>query len=100
LVQENYIGIRPAPGYPACPDHLEKKNIFNLLNVEKEIGVSLTESMAMFPAASVAGYIFANPFSKYFGVGKISLEQVHDFATRKKISNKEAEKWLISQLAY
>jgi len=100
LVQENYIGIRPAPGYPACPDHLEKKNIFDLLDVEKEIGVSLTESMAMFPAASVAGYIFANPFSKYFGVGKISLEQVHDFATRKKISNKEAEKWLISQLAY
>jgi 5-methyltetrahydrofolate--homocysteine methyltransferase len=76
LIKENYKGIRPAPGYPACPDHLEKPTIWKLLNVEQEIGVKLTESMAMWPASSVSGYYFANPESKYFGLGKIKEDQV------------------------
>ena len=71
LIREKYQGIRPAPGYPACPDHTEKQTIFQLLNAEKEIGVSLTESLAMYPAASVSGWYFAHPEAKYFGLGKI-----------------------------
>ena len=84
LIKESYKGIRPAPGYPACPDHLEKQTIWKLLNVEEEIGVSLTESLAMWPAASVSGYYFAHPEAHYFGVGKITQDQVESFAQRKK----------------
>lgn len=94
LIKETYQGIRPAPGYPACPDHLEKKTIWEVLDVENEIGVSLTESLAMWPASSVSGYYFANKEAKYFGVGKITKDQVADFANRKNISLEEATKWL------
>ena len=94
LIKEKYRGIRPAPGYPACPDHLEKNTIWDLLNVEKKIGVKLTESLAMWPAASVSGYYFANPDSKYFGLGKIDKDQVKDYSKRRKISINEAIKWL------
>ena len=94
LIKEKYSGIRPAPGYPACPDHLEKETIWQLLGVENQIGVTLTESLAMWPAASVSGYYFANQHSKYFGLGKISLDQVQDYAQRKNISFDKAKKWL------
>ncbi len=94
LIKEAYKGIRPAPGYPACPDHLEKDSIWELLGVEEHIGVKLTESRAMWPAAAVSGYYFANPESKYFGLGKITSEQVKDYAERKGISEEMAEKWL------
>lgn len=100
LIKEKYQGIRPAPGYPACPDHTEKPTIFNLLDVEKSIGIKLTDSLAMFPAASVSGYYFANPESKYFGLGKINKDQVEDYAKRKNISIEEAEKWLSPTLNY
>ncbi len=99
LIKEKYKGIRPAPGYPACPDHLEKPTIWKLLNVEQEIGVKLTESMAMWPAASVSGYYFANPESKYFGLGKIKKDQLEDYAKRRNISIEQAEKWLSPNLA-
>ena len=99
LIKEQYKGIRPAPGYPACPDHLEKPTIWKLLNVEQEIGVKLTESMAMWPAASVSGYYFANPESKYFGLGKIKKDQLKDYAKRRNISVQLAEKWLSPNLA-
>jgi len=99
LIKETYKGIRPAPGYPACPDHLEKISIWEVLNVEEKIGVKLTESLAMWPAASVSGYYFANPEARYFGVGKITLDQVKDFATRKEISLESAEKWLNPAIA-
>jgi 5-methyltetrahydrofolate--homocysteine methyltransferase len=94
LIKENYTGIRPAPGYPACPDHLEKPTIWKLLNVEEKIGVKLTESMAMWPASSVSGYYFAHPESKYFGLGKIKKDQVEDYAKRRNISVEMAMKWL------
>lgn len=94
LIGEHYKGIRPAPGYPACPDHLEKLTIWEVLQVEDRIGVKLTESLAMWPAASVSGYYFANPEARYFGVGKICSDQVEDFAKRKNIPSKEAFKWL------
>ncbi|WP_339833492.1 methionine synthase [uncultured Flavobacterium sp.] len=94
LIKEEYKGIRPAPGYPACPDHLEKPTIWKLLNVAEEIGVTLTESMAMWPASSVSGYYFANPASKYFGLGKIKEDQVIDYAKRRGISTEVATKWL------
>ncbi|TRX21119.1 methionine synthase [Flavobacterium franklandianum] len=99
LIKENYKGIRPAPGYPACPDHLEKPTIWKLLNVEKEIGVTLTESMAMWPASSVSGYYFGNPDSKYFGLGKIKEDQVIDYAKRRSISTDKATKWLNPNIA-
>lgn len=99
LIKENYKGIRPAPGYPACPDHLEKPTIWKLLDVENQIGVKLTESMAMWPAASVSGYYFANPQSKYFGLGKIKPDQVKDYANRRGISVEEATKWLAPNIA-
>ena len=99
IIKEAYKGIRPAPGYPACPDHLEKPAIWKLLNVEQEIGVKLTESMAMWPAASVSGYYFANPESKYFGLGKIKDDQVQDYAKRRNISIEEAKKWLAPNIA-
>lgn len=94
LIKEEYKGIRPAPGYPACPDHLEKNTIWQLLNVEENTSVILTESLAMWPAASVSGYYFANPESKYFGLGKIKQDQVADYAKRRNITIQEAEKWL------
>ncbi|MEL0455795.1 methionine synthase [Flavobacteriaceae bacterium SZ-1-7] len=94
LIKESYKGIRPAPGYPACPDHLEKETIWELLDVEKIIGVKLTESLAMWPAAAVSGYYFANPEAKYFGLGKITDDQVTDYAKRKGIDKEKAKKWL------
>jgi len=100
LILEKYQGIRPAPGYPACPDHTEKGLLFNLLDNEKQIGVSVTESYAMWPASSVSGFYFAHPDSKYFGVGKINLDQVEDYARRKNMSLDDAEKWLRPILAY
>ncbi|MCD8447748.1 methionine synthase [Tenacibaculum finnmarkense] len=99
LIKENYKGIRPAPGYPACPDHLEKQTIWSLLNVEEKIGVTLTESLAMWPAAAVSGYYFANKEAKYFGLGKITDDQVRDFATRKNITLDKARKWLHPAIA-
>ena len=99
MIAEEYKGIRPAPGYPACPDHLEKPTIWKLLNVEKEIGVTLTESMAMWPASSVSGYYFGNPESKYFGLGKIKEDQVIDYAKRRSISTDKAMKWLNPNIA-
>ena len=94
LIQEKYCGIRPAPGYPACPDHLEKNTIWNLLDVSNTIGVTLTESLAMWPAASVSGYYFAHPEARYFGLGKIAKDQLNDYRQRRNISVEEAEKWL------
>ena len=99
LIKENYKGIRPAPGYPACPDHLEKLTIWEILKVKENIGVELTESLAMWPAASVSGYYFANPEAKYFGLGKIKEDQVKDYAERKGIDYRKAEKWLNPNLA-
>ena len=99
LIAENYKGIRPAPGYPACPDHLEKPTIWKLLNVEQEIGVTLTESMAMWPASSVSGYYFANPESKYFGLGKIKQDQVEDYSKRRNTTMEQAQKWLAPNIA-
>ncbi|QKJ65059.1 methionine synthase [Flavobacterium sp. M31R6] len=99
LIEEDYKGIRPAPGYPACPDHLEKPTIWKLLNVEAAIGVTLTESMAMWPASSVSGYYFGNPESKYFGLGKIKEDQVIDYAKRRSVSTEVAMKWLNPNIA-
>jgi 5-methyltetrahydrofolate--homocysteine methyltransferase len=99
MISEEYKGIRPAPGYPACPDHLEKPTIWKLLNVEQEIGVTLTESMAMWPASSVSGYYFGNPESKYFGLGKIKEDQVIDYAKRRSIPKEVATKWLSPNIA-
>jgi len=99
MIEEIYEGIRPAPGYPACPDHLEKPTIWKLLNVEQEIGVTLTESMAMWPASSVSGYYFGNPESKYFGLGKIKEDQVIDYAKRRNVSTDVATKWLNPNIA-
>lgn len=99
LIKEEYKGIRPAPGYPACPDHLEKPTIWKVLNVEERIRVTLTESMAMWPASSVSGYYFANPASKYFGLGKIKEDQVIDYAKRRGISTEVATKWLAPNIA-
>ena len=100
LIKENYQGIRPAPGYPACPDHTEKKTIFELLEAEKEVGITLTESYAMFPTAAVSGYYFSNAESKYFGLGKIEKDQVAEYAKRKGMSIEETERWLSPNLAY
>ncbi len=99
LIAEKYQGIRPAPGYPACPDHLEKLTIWDLLKVEENIGVYLTESLAMFPTAAVSGYYFANSEAKYFGVGKIDEDQLQDYATRKGVDIDYARKWLMPNLA-
>ena len=98
LIKESYQGIRPAPGYPACPDHLEKTSIWELLNVEKAIGVKLTESLAMWPASSVSGYYFASNKSKYFGLGNINQDQLVDYAERRNISVEKAQKWLSPNL--
>lgn len=99
LIKEAYKGIRPAPGYPACPDHLEKETIWELLGVEEQIGVKLTESLAMWPAAAVSGFYFANEEAKYFGLGKITDDQVRDFANRKGITLDKARKWLHPTIA-
>jgi 5-methyltetrahydrofolate--homocysteine methyltransferase len=98
LIDEIYDGIRPAPGYTACPDHTEKLKIFSLLQAEKNIGISLTESMAMMPNSSVSGYYFAHPSSKYFTVGKIQDDQIEDYSKRKNMSINEVEKWLRSNI--
>ena len=94
LIKEEYNGIRPAPGYPACPDHTEKYKLFELLGGEEKTGIHLTESLAMYPAASVCGWYFAHPESKYFGVGKISEDQLNDYANRKGMNIEEATRWL------
>ena len=99
LIMEKYQGIRPAPGYPACPDHLEKKTLWELLEVEETIGVSLTESLAMWPASSVSGYYFGHPQSRYFGLGKIKEDQLIEYSERRKIPLEEARKWLSPNLA-
>ena len=100
LISEEYLGIRPAPGYPACPDHTEKTTLFKLLNAKEETGIELTESMAMYPASSVSGWYFSHPQSKYFGVGKISKDQIEDLARRKSVTEESLEKWLRSNLNY
>ena len=100
LIKETYQGIRPAPGYPACPDHTEKNKLFALLNASENAGIILTESLAMFPAASVCGWYFSHPESKYFGVGKIEKDQVEDYAKRKGMPIEEIEKWLRPVLEY
>ena len=99
LIKETYKGIRPAPGYPACPDHLEKNTIWDLLKVEETIGVKLTESLAMWPAAAVSGYYFANEEAKYFGLGKIKEDQLESYTSRRNISKELAAKWLSPILA-
>jgi 5-methyltetrahydrofolate--homocysteine methyltransferase len=98
LIKEKYRGIRPAPGYPACPDHLEKQTLFDLLETQERTGAFLTESMAMFPAASVSGYYFAHPEARYFALGRIDEDQLQDYAERKGIDREEARKWLAPNL--
>jgi 5-methyltetrahydrofolate--homocysteine methyltransferase len=100
LIKEQYDGIRPAPGYPACPDHTEKETLFNLLDVEDRIGLKLTESYAMYPTAAVSGFYFAHPQSRYFGLGKINKDQVEEYAERKEMSLEDTERWLGPNLAY
>ena len=97
LIKEHYKGIRPAPGYPACPEHTVKKDIFSLLQA-KEIGMELTESMSMMPASSVSGFYFAHPEAKYFSVDKIDEDQIDDMAKRRSISKDQLKKWLASSL--
>ncbi len=100
LVREKYQGIRPAPGYPACPDHTEKLTLFELLKVEKHTGIQLTENLAMLPAASVCGIYFSHPDAKYFGVGKLQKDQIEDYARRKGMAVEEVERWLSFTLGY
>ena len=98
LIKEKYNGIRPAPGYPACPDHTEKETIFDLLDATNKVGVELTESLAMYPVSSVSGWYFSNPDSKYFGLGKIKMDQVEDLSRRKKVEVSVMKKWLSANL--
>jgi len=98
LIKEKYEGIRPAPGYPACPDHTEKTKLFELLHVKENINIELTESLAMSPPASVCGWYIAHPKSHYFGLGKIQKDQLNDYAKRKDMSVDEMEKWLRTNL--
>jgi 5-methyltetrahydrofolate--homocysteine methyltransferase len=100
LIAERYQGIRPAPGYPACPDHTEKATLFDLLEAEATAGISLTESFAMSPGASVSGWYFGHPEARYFGVGRIERDQVEDYARRKGWPVDEAERWLAANLNY
>jgi len=100
LIKESYDGIRPAPGYPACPDHTEKGTLFDLLNASENAGMELTESFAMMPAAAVSGYYFSHPDSAYFGIGRIGPDQVEDYARRKGVSVEEMERWLAPNLGY
>jgi 5-methyltetrahydrofolate--homocysteine methyltransferase len=99
LIREEYQGIRPAPGYPACPDHTEKETIFRLLEARERAGVELTESMAMLPGASVSGYFFWHPEAHYFGLGRIGRDQLEDYARRKGVSVDGAARWLAPNLA-
>ena len=98
ILKLKYKGIRPAPGYPACPDHTEKRVIFDLLEAEKNIGAELTENFAMVPAAAVSGYFFAHPGSSYFNIGKLGSDQLADYAKRKNFAPGEAKKWLAPNL--
>ncbi|MET4141526.1 methionine synthase [Pedobacter sp. UYP1] len=100
LIKEEYAGIRPAPGYPACPDHTEKETLFDLLGAEQKIGLRLTESFAMYPTAAVSGFYFSHPQSRYFGLGKITKDQVEEYAVRKNMSLEDTERWLSPNLAY
>ena len=100
LIKERYKGIRPAPGYPACPDHTLKRELFRLLDAEKNAEIQLTESLAMFPTAAVSGFYFGHPQAKYFGLGKIAKDQVEHYAQTKNIAVEEAEKWLSPNLNY
>jgi 5-methyltetrahydrofolate--homocysteine methyltransferase len=100
LMRERYRGIRPAPGYPACPDHTEKRLLFDLLHAEKATGIQLTENFAMLPASSVSGLYFAHPDARYFAVGKIDRDQVLDYSTRKRMDVRAVERWLSPNLAY
>ena len=100
LISEKYRGIRPAHGYPACPDHTEKSTLFGLLDAKERIGVELTESFAMMPAASVSGLYFSHPDARYFAVDKITKDQVEDYANRKGMDLRTAERWLSPNLAY
>jgi 5-methyltetrahydrofolate--homocysteine methyltransferase len=100
LIAEKYVGIRPAPGYPACPEHTEKQTLWELLDVEKHTGIELTESMAMWPGASVSGWYFSHPQSQYMVVGRLGRDQVADYAERKGWSVAEAERWLSPNLGY
>jgi len=100
LVAEKYVGIRPAPGYPACPEHSEKATLFRLLDAERKIGLRLTENFAMLPASAVSGLYFSHPASQYFVVGRLGREQVADYARRKGIPLHQAERWLASNLDY
>jgi 5-methyltetrahydrofolate--homocysteine methyltransferase len=100
LIREQYRGIRPAPGYPACPYHTEKGPLFERLGVTEAIGVRLTESFAMTPTAAVSGYYLSHPQARYFGVGKVGRDQVEDYAARKGVTVSEAERWLSPNLAY
>ena len=100
LISEKYQGIRPAPGYPACPDHTEKKRLFELLDAENQIGIKLTESYAMYPASAVSGFYFSHPESTYFALGKIAKDQVIDYTERKKMPLEEMERWLSPVLNY
>ncbi len=100
MIAEKYRGIRPAPGYPSLPDHSEKHILFELMQVERQIGMSLTESYMMVPPASVCGFIFSHPASHYFAINRITRDQVEDYARRKGMKLKEAEKWLAPVLGY
>jgi len=100
LIAEEYKGIRPAPGYPACPDHTEKETLWRLLEPDVRIGIELTESFAMYPGASVSGWYFAHPEARYYGLGKIQKDQVADYAERKGMSREEVERWLAPVLGY
>jgi 5-methyltetrahydrofolate--homocysteine methyltransferase len=100
LIAEKYRGIRPAPGYPACPEHTEKALLWKLLDAEKNAGIQLTDSFAMLPAASVSGLYFAHPQAEYFGVGKIERDQVEDYAKRKNVALADMERWLAPNLNY
>ncbi|MDP4291750.1 MAG: vitamin B12 dependent-methionine synthase activation domain-containing protein, partial [Bacteroidota bacterium] len=100
MLKEEYQGIRPAPGYPACPSHLEKGDLFEILNVTRQSGIHLTENYAMYPAASVSGFYFAHPDSRYFNVSRIARDQVEDYSLRRGIDIAQTEKWLQSVLNY
>jgi 5-methyltetrahydrofolate--homocysteine methyltransferase len=100
LIGERYVGIRPAPGYPACPEHTEKQTLWELLDVNANTGIELTDSMAMWPGAAVSGWYFSHPQSQYFVVGRLGQDQVADYAQRKGWTLKEAERWLSSNLGY
>jgi 5-methyltetrahydrofolate--homocysteine methyltransferase len=100
LIREQYRGIRPAPGYPACPDHTEKATLWRMLDVERNSGIRLTESLAMYPTAAVSGWYFSHPEACYFQVGRIDADQVVDYARRKGVTVREAERWLAPVIGY